>query len=102
MLEAMSAGCMLVASDVAPVREFAADGRTALLVPPGDVDALVARVELALDSAPAMRPLRAAARRHVVENLDAERILFPRKRDLLRSLVERRPVASAARSWSGT
>jgi glycosyltransferase involved in cell wall biosynthesis len=96
MLEAMSSGCLLVASDVAPVREFAADGRTALLVPPGDVDALVARVESALGSAEALRPLRAAARAHIVEQLDAQRILFPRKRDLLKSLVERRPVAQGA------
>ena len=93
MLEAMSVGCVLVASDVAPVREFATDGRTALLVPPGDVDALVARVEVALDSADGLRSLRDAARRHVVETLDAERILFPRKRDLLASLAARRPVA---------
>jgi glycosyltransferase involved in cell wall biosynthesis len=93
MLEAMSTGCVLVASDVAPVREFAVDDRTALLVPPGHVDALVARVEFALDSAGGLQPLRDAARRHVVQTLDAERILYPRKRDLLKSLVHRRPIA---------
>lgn len=95
MLEAMSIGCVLVASDVAPVREFAVDGRTSLLVPPDDPDALVARIEFALDSARALGPLRAAARQRIIEELDAERILFPRKRDLLRSLVERRSVAPA-------
>ena len=95
MLEAMSIGCVLVASDVAPVREFVADDETGLLVPPGDLDALVARVEFALDSARTLGPLRAAARRRIVDHLDAERILYPRKRDLLRSLVERRSVAPA-------
>lgn len=95
MLEAMSIGCVLVASDVAPVREFATDGRTALLVPSENADALVARVEFALDASGGLGPLRQAARQHIVEHLDAERILFPRKRDLLRSLAQRRPVTSA-------
>jgi glycosyltransferase involved in cell wall biosynthesis len=95
MLEAMSIGCVLVASDVAPVREFVADGQTGLLVPPGDVDALVARAEFALDHAEGLGALRAAARRRIVDELDAARILFPKRRDLLRSLVERRSTTAA-------
>ena len=35
MLEAMSCGCLLVASDVAPVREFVSEGRNGLLVEVG-------------------------------------------------------------------
>lgn len=93
MLEAMSIGCVLVASDVAPVREFVADGRTGLLVPQGDVDALVARVEAALDAQGGRGAIRANARQQIRDQLDAERILYPRKRDLLKSLVERRSVA---------
>jgi glycosyltransferase involved in cell wall biosynthesis len=95
MLEAMSIGCVVVASDVAPVREFVVDGATGLLVPPDDLDALVARVEFALDSGHSLGPLRAAARKRIVDQLDAERILYPQKRDLLRSVVERRSVAPA-------
>lgn len=98
MLEAMSVGCLLVASDVAPVREFVADGTTGLLVPPGDVDALVARVEAALDAGGNLSGIRAAARQRIRDGLDAERILYPQKRDLLKSLVERRSVAPARSS----
>jgi glycosyltransferase involved in cell wall biosynthesis len=94
MLEAMSVGCLLVASDVAPVREFVADGRTGLLVPLNDVDALAARIEFALDSRDDLKPLREAARRLVLEQLDAERILFPRKRELLKSLVEGKAIVA--------
>ncbi len=95
MLEAMSVGCLLVASDVAPVREFVTDGETGLLVPPGVVDALAARVEVALDSREGLRRLRDAARRQVVETLDAGRILYPRKRDLLKSLAEIRATSAS-------
>ena len=49
LLDAMACGCLLVASDTAPVREFLEDGVTGLLVPPHDVAALVARLETALD-----------------------------------------------------
>ncbi len=96
MLEAMSVGCLLVASDVAPVREFVTDGQTGLLVPPGDADALAARVEHALDSGASLSGLREAARRLAVEKLDAKQ-LFPRKRDLLASLAEIRAPAAAGR-----
>jgi glycosyltransferase involved in cell wall biosynthesis len=83
MLEAMSVGCLVVASDVAPVREFVDRDVTGLLVSPGDVDALAAGVAYALDTGRALDPLRTAARRHIVDRLDAERIIYPNKCDLL-------------------
>ena len=49
LLDAMACGCLLVASDTAPVREFLEDGVTGLLVPPHDPAALAARIETALD-----------------------------------------------------
>lgn len=42
LFEYMAAGCPVVASDLPSIAEVVADGETALLVPPGDVDALAA------------------------------------------------------------
>lgn len=47
-LEASAAGCCLVASGTIPLREYLADGETALLVPPGDVESLRVAVQRAL------------------------------------------------------
>ena len=44
LLDAMATGCLIVASDTAPVREFMTDGVTGLLVPPHDPAALAARI----------------------------------------------------------
>jgi glycosyltransferase involved in cell wall biosynthesis len=78
----MACGCLVVASDTAPVREFVEDGVTGLLVPPHDPLALAARIEAALDGrgGDALRRMRARARARVVGELDAERVIWPRKR----------------------
>ena len=87
LLDAMAVGCLLVASDTAPVREFVTDGETGLLVPMHDAEALAARVTEALDGAEALRPLRAAARALVVERLDATRVIWPQRRAVLARLA---------------
>lgn len=48
LLEAMAAHTAIVASDLPAYRKVTGDGRDALLVPPGDVDALAAALRLAL------------------------------------------------------
>lgn len=56
LIEAMAAGCALVAAQAGAAEKVVTDGETGLLVPPGDVDALVAALE------PLMRdPARASA-----------------------------------------
>lgn len=49
LAEAMAAGLPIVASDIDGYRDVARDGLEALLVPPGDVNALVAAVREILD-----------------------------------------------------
>ncbi len=64
-LEAMAQGRLLVASDVGGHKELIDDGRTGLLFPAGDAQALASKV-LALLAAPALWPqLRAQGRRFV-------------------------------------
>lgn len=83
MLEAMSTGCLLVASDTEPVREFAADGETALLTAFFDHAALAGRLIEALEQGPALEPMRRRARGFVVETLSSA-VLWPRREALLR------------------
>ena len=90
LLDAMSVGCLVVASDTAPVREFMADGRTGLLVPMHDPAALAARIETALDGGAALEEVRRRARKTVVDTLDAKRVIWPRKRTLLEKLIANR------------
>jgi glycosyltransferase involved in cell wall biosynthesis len=52
-LEAQACGLPVLASDIGGIPEYVADGRTGLLFPPGDADALAGQVRRLLD--PALR-----------------------------------------------
>lgn len=87
LLEAMSAGCAIVASDTAPVREAIRHGETGQLVNFFDPAALVQQV-LALCENPAERArLGAAARAFAVENYDLETQCLPRQMAWVRGLT---------------
>ncbi len=62
VLEAMSAGLPVVASDLPVFREFVVPGRDALLVPAGDDAALAAAIGSVLDDPALAAALRAAGR----------------------------------------
>jgi glycosyltransferase involved in cell wall biosynthesis len=85
LLEAMACGCLVVASDTAPVREVIDDGRQGLLVDFRDPAALADRIETALALGQAGRSLRAAARQKVVTDY-ALADLLPRQLRLLKGL----------------
>ncbi len=61
-LEAMAAGCPVVGYDVGGMSEAVIDGITGFLVPPGDFDALVARLAEVLSDEAVHRRLSAGAR----------------------------------------
>jgi colanic acid/amylovoran biosynthesis glycosyltransferase len=61
LLEAMAAGCAIVASGLPGIAEVVEDGRTGLLVPPGDVAALRAAIERLLGDGDLRARLGAAA-----------------------------------------
>ncbi len=62
LLEAMQAGAAIVASNVDGIPEDCADGESALLVPPGDANALSRALERLLGDADLRRRLGGAAR----------------------------------------
>ena len=61
LLEAMAAGCTVLASDIDPIREVVTHGQTGLLAAPADLDAWEARALEVLADPPRFRPLGAAA-----------------------------------------
>ena len=87
LLEAMSAGCAIVASDTAPVREAIRHGETGQLVDFFDPAALAQRV-IALCDHPAERAkLRAQARAFAVEKYDLETRCLPKHIEWVRLLA---------------
>jgi len=65
LLEAMAAGCVVLASDTAPHREVISDGQTGLLADVADPDALYRRALSVLDDLAEHRPLGEAAAERV-------------------------------------
>lgn len=87
LLEAMSAGCAIVASDTAPVREMIEPGKTGVLVDFFRPDALADTCLDMLERPQHYQTMRAAARAHVVGAYDLRRICLPRMIDLVESLA---------------
>jgi len=69
LLDSLACGCALAASDVGTVHETLSDGASALLSPPGDMDALIANV-LVLAARPELRAALAAEGRRIVREFD--------------------------------
>lgn len=77
LLEAMSAGCAVVASDTAPVREAIRHGETGRLVSFFDPDALARQVADLLADRAARLALGSRARDHIVANYDLHSHCLP-------------------------
>jgi glycosyltransferase involved in cell wall biosynthesis len=86
MLEAMSAQCLLIASDTPPVREVIRDGENGLLVDFFSPQQIAQRVIDALAERDAFSAIRQAARQTVVERYDLKRICLPAQLALLEKL----------------
>lgn len=79
LLEAMSVGCAIVASDTEPVREVIEDGRTGILVNFFDVDGLAERICSLLNDPERRKNLGKNARMFVKENYDLRTVCLPRQ-----------------------
>ncbi|AFL74608.1 glycosyltransferase [Thiocystis violascens] len=77
LLEAMSAGCAIVASDTQPLREAIAHDETGRLVDFFDVSGLAAAVCALLDDPPARVRLGENARRFAQRHYDLKRVCLP-------------------------
>ncbi|MFO1156378.1 MAG: glycosyltransferase family 4 protein [Rhodospirillales bacterium] len=78
MLEAMAAGCAVVASATAPVEEVIRDGDNGLLVDFFSTACIAEAVERVLSDPSRMARLRARARTTVIEGYDLKRVCLPR------------------------
>jgi len=82
LLEAMSAGCFVVASDTAPVREVL-DVTNGWLVDFFSPEELASKVSLACANRSDLMPFRARARETVVQRYDLRGVALPRQLELL-------------------
>ncbi len=90
LLEAMSAGCAVVASRTAPVEEVIVHGHNGLLADFFSHEEIACRVDEALRRPDGARDLREAARRTVVERYDLERACLPAQLEMIEALLSGR------------
>ncbi|MES2538793.1 MAG: glycosyltransferase family 4 protein [Pseudomonadota bacterium] len=83
MLEAMAAGCALVASATSPVQEVVRDGENGLLVDFFDGEGLARSVAEVLARPENFRAMRERARRTVVDDYDLRTHCLPRLLEML-------------------
>lgn len=88
MLEAMAMARAVVVTNTASLSEYISDGKTALAVPPGDPDALRARILEAASDEDLRRRIGAAGRAAVEETFNA-RAMWSTVADDLRELLHR-------------
>lgn len=90
LIEAMAAGLPVAATAVGGVPDIVRNGRTGLLAPPEDVDALAAAIDRLAGDAAARREMGDEARRVATGEYDA-RLYASRHVRLYGDLLERRP-----------
>ena len=89
LLEAMSAGCAIVASDTAPLREVIRDDHNGRLVPFFEVSAWSDTLSALLDDAEVRARFGAAARAEAVARYDLQRVCLPQQVAWVEALAAR-------------
>jgi len=77
MLEAMAAGCLVVASRTQPVEEVVVHGGNGLLVDFFSPDQIAERVIAALEDSKSFASIRRSARQTIVDRYDLRSICLP-------------------------
>jgi glycosyltransferase involved in cell wall biosynthesis len=88
LIEAMSAGCLIVASRTPPVEEVIADRQNGLLVDFFSPAEIAARIDEALSKRAELQPLCDRARRTAAERFDLRRVCLPEQLRLVKALSE--------------
>ena len=100
MLEAMSAGCLIVGSKTPPVEEVIHHGENGLLVDIFSPREIAARVVEALEDRHTHDAIREAARRTVMDHYDLKSVCLPTHLNILNSLVTQYRRATSMSSAS--
>ena len=87
LLEAMSAGCAVVASNTGPVTEVIKDGSTGMLVDFFGVESLAKQVCGLLGDSEQREMLGNAARQFIVKNYDLQSVCLPRHCNWVENLI---------------
>jgi glycosyltransferase involved in cell wall biosynthesis len=90
MLEAMAAGCPVIASDTAPVTEVIEHGHNGLLVNFFDVKGLAETVLEVLKHPDDYRSMRENARASIIERYDLQKVCLPQQIELLQHLYAKK------------
>ena len=77
LIEAMSAGCAIVASDTAPIREVINEGQTGCLVDFFDTNALAQKVDSLMNNPELRKSLGTAARDFAIKHYDLSSACLP-------------------------
>ena len=85
LLEAMSCGCAIVASDTAPLREAIIDRQTGLMVDFFSADEVAEKTIALLENPDLRASLGAQARAFAIEHYDLRRVCLPRLMEILTS-----------------
>jgi glycosyltransferase involved in cell wall biosynthesis len=93
MLEAMSAGCLVIGSDTEPVKEVISHGNNGLLFPFFDTNALSALTTNALAQPRDYEAMRQAARLTIQTRYDFNTVIYPQHLKLLCSLREQQKTS---------
>ncbi|HEX3864669.1 MAG TPA: glycosyltransferase family 4 protein [Stellaceae bacterium] len=97
LLEAMSAGCLVLGSRTPPVEEVIDGTTNGYLVDFFDTEALAERVCWVLKNQDAVAPIREQARRSVIDNFDLKTVCLPAHLALIHRLSGTDPVPRSQR-----
>ena len=102
-VEAMSAGCLILASATAPVLEVLRDRENGLAVDFFDVDGICERIDEVFEHPDRMQHLREGARATAIRDFDLKKQILPRWLELMSSLTAGRlPVRERPSAGLGT
>jgi glycosyltransferase involved in cell wall biosynthesis len=87
LLEAMSAGCTIVASNTSPLREVIEDEKTGCLVDFFDYSGIALKVIELIQNPQKREYLSSSARKFVIENYDLQSVCLPRQIKWVESLA---------------